>query len=248
MQINFKWSLFLVSVLLGGMMTVQFSTVRHQAKVAEVSTVDSVQLTTDLMQAKERRMFLYNEINNLQAQIEKYKNKKGDTDEFVKEMAEELEKIKRQAGVSDVKGDGLVITITNDPEAAAMFPPEDQHYNSMVFGLWLYATVNYLNGNEAQAISINDHRITSLSSIRSVGESNLQVNTKMIYPDKVVIKAIGNIDQMKVALYGFELIPTFKGIGKNVEIREVTDGTLLVPKYEEEVRFHYAKPEGDKSL
>ncbi|HEU4962555.1 MAG TPA: DUF881 domain-containing protein [Bacilli bacterium] len=248
MEKKFKWSLFLVSVLLGCMLTVQFSTVRNQSKLQATKSTDAVQLSADLIQAKERRLFLYSEIANLNNQIENYKNKKGDTEELLKEMADELEKVKMQAGASDVQGNGLIIKITEEPGAAEIFSPEEQEINGLLLGHALYSTVNYLSGNGAQAISINGHRITSLSSIRSVSATNLQVNMRMIYTDKIEIRAIGNIEQMKVGILGNELPVDYAGIGKHLEMVEVKDGSLLVPKYDETVSYEYAKPEGDNGL
>jgi uncharacterized protein YlxW (UPF0749 family) len=146
--------------------------------------------------------------------------------------------------VTTVKGNGIVITIEDSFDAIAQNGTE----NRVFLDSALYQTVNYLNGNEAQAISINDHRIVSFSTIRSISETNHQVNTMSISPDKIVIKAVGNINQMKVGLYANRLKESFFQMGKGFEIREVNDGSLEIPPYDRPVQFKYAQPEGDKKI
>jgi uncharacterized protein YlxW (UPF0749 family) len=68
----------------------------------------------------------------------------------------------------------------------------------------------------------------------------------MIDPSKIVIKAVGNIDQMKIGMNQFPA--AFRSMGKSFEIQETTDGSLVIPAYDLQVDFKYAKPEGDKSI
>jgi uncharacterized protein YlxW (UPF0749 family) len=241
-----KIALFLVSTLLGSMLTVQFSTVHSRTKEPEaaVTTGDYVQLTTEMAKERERQDFFYQEIAKLESQIDSYKKKQGDRQELVKQMAEELEKVKREAGKTEVKGNGIIITIKDDLNAVAMYGTDNQVFLDAA----LYQTVNYLNGHEAQAISINGHRIVSFSTIRSISKYNHQVNTQTISADKIEIKAVGNIEQMKVGLYANRLKDAFFQMGKGFEITEVTDGSLVIPAYDREVDFKYAQPEGDKKL
>ncbi|MCX7571612.1 DUF881 domain-containing protein [Tumebacillus sp. DT12] len=247
MKPNNKIALFLVSLLLGSMVTVQFSTVHSRPKqqdAAAVTTGDYVQLTAEMAKERERQNFFYSEIANLEAQIAGYKGKQGDRKELVKQMAEELEKVKREAGQTQVNGDGIIITIEDDLDAVATYGTENQVFLDAA----LYQTVNYLNGHDAQAISINGHRIVSFSTIRSISKYNHQINTQTISSDKIVIKAVGNIEQMKVGLYANRLKDAFFQMGKGFEITDVKDGSLEIPPFERAVEFKYAQPEGDKKL
>lgn len=241
MDKKFKISLFFVSVMLGGMMTVQFSTV-HSRTVSNTHSGDYLQLSAELTTERERQRSLYEEINKLEAQIKSYQAKQGNQRELAEAMAEELENVKLQAGVTPVKGSGIIITIEDSFEAVE----KGVVYEPSHLGTILHGIVNYLNGNEASAIAIEGHRITSLSTIRSISDYNLQVNTVMIRTDKITIKATGNIDQMKV---GVNTFADYVGLmGKEMKIEEVKDGSLLIPAYEEPVEFKYAQPEGDNKL
>lgn len=241
MDKKFKVSLFVVSVLLGSMLTVQFSTV-HSRSVQDTITGDYLQLSTELTSERERQRALYDEISKLEGQIRSYQAKQGNQRELAQAMADELENIKTVAGLSEVKGNGIIITIEDSFEAAEKgVVYEPSHLGSILHGI-----VNYLNGNEAKAVALEGHRLTSLSTIRSISDYNLQVNTVMIRTDKLTIKAVGNIDQMKV---GVNTFADYVGMmGKSMKIEEIRDGSLIVPAYDEPVEFKYAQPEGDNKL
>lgn len=241
MDKKFQVSLFFVSLLLGGMLTVQFSTV-HSRTVVENTSGDYLQLSSELTSERDRQRNLYDEIFKLEGQIKSYQAKQGNQRELAAAMAEELENVKRKAGVLPVKGNGIIITIEDSFEAAEKgVVYEPAHLGSILHGI-----VNYLNGNEALAVAVEGHRITSLSTLRSISDYNLQVNAVMIRTDKVTIKAVGNIEQMKV---GVNTFADYVGLmGKAMRIEEVKDDSLIIPAYEEPVEFKYAQPEGDNKL
>ncbi|PWK11637.1 DUF881 domain-containing protein [Tumebacillus permanentifrigoris] len=241
METKHKVSLFLVSILLGSMLTVQFTTV-HRPRI-DNKVVDNVQMNAELTQEKDRQKFYYSEIDRLEQQIKTYENKQGNREELVKAMAEDLDKVKLLAGVKAVKGNGIIITIEDSFDAVAAGGDPSK---AASLDYYLYQLINYLNGNEAQAVAVENHRIVSVSSIRSISQNNLQVNAVMIDPRKISIKAVGNIEQMKI---GMNLFPQFfREMGKDFKVTDVTNGSLIIPAYESTVDFKYAQPEGDKKL
>ena len=242
METKVKISLFVVSVLLGGMLTVQFSTV-HRPAMEKASVGDNLQLTAELSQERDRQEFFYSEIDRLQTQLEQYKSKSGNKDEMMKSMQQELAKVKMLAGATEVKGDGVTITIEDSFDAVA----NGMAVNNTMLGEYLYQLVNALNSNGAQAIAVDSHRLVSTSSIRRISDTNLQVNTVMIDPTKIVIKAVGNLEQMKIGMNLYKEL--FREMGKDFITTEVTNGTLTIPPYDDHpVEFKYAKPEGDNGL
>ena len=241
METKHKISLFLVSVVLGGMLTVQFSTV-HRPRVEQTSVGDNLQLTAELTQERERQNFFYSEIYKMEQQVRSYQDNSGDREELVKAMQEELNKVKMLAGVTEVQGDGVVVTIEDSVDAIAIgIEP-----NNLMLGEYLYQLVNALNSNGAQAISIDNHRLVSTSSIRRISDTNIQVNTVMIDPRKITLKAVGNIEQMKIGMYRYKQL--FQEMGKDFVVSEVTNNNLRIPPYDRTVDFKYAEPEGDKAL
>jgi uncharacterized protein YlxW (UPF0749 family) len=244
MRTKHRISLFLVSVLLGGMLTVQFSTV-HRPKVENPEVGgDLLQVTAELNQEKDRQHFLASEIERLEDKLREYENNVGNREKMVQAMADELETVKMLAGKKEVRGNGVVITIEDSPSAKAIGVIDPN--SGMYLGEFLYQLVNALNSNGAQAISIENHRIVSSSSVRSISANNLQVNTQMINPERITIKAVGNIEQMKIGMNLFKQL--FIEIGKDFKTTEVSNNSLVIPPYDRPVEFKYAKYEGEKAL
>lgn len=239
-----KISLLVISAVLGCMLTIQFSSA-NRPKAESNAVADTMQLTVELAQQTERQQFLRSQIRALESQINSLGTQKGDQNQLLLTLAEELEKVKLAAGTNEVRGNGVIITIADNVNLIASGPVEMDLYRRS-FGDFLYRLVNYLKGNEANAIVVNNHRIVSFSSIRSIDTNNLQVNTVMISPDKVIIKAVGNVEQMKL---GMSLFPTyFEMMGKDFKVETVEDGSLVIPPYDDPVKYEYAKPEGDKKI
>jgi uncharacterized protein YlxW (UPF0749 family) len=244
-NLNSKISLAVVSTLLGCMMTVQFTSI-NRPQVDTNPAADALQLTTELQQEQERQQFLRAQIRDMEAKINELQSQSGDQSQLVRTLAEELERVKTLAGVSEVRGSGVIITIEDNPDLIAVKNSEELEMNRRSLGDYLYRVVNYLKGNEAKAIVVNNHRIVSFSTIRSIDANNLQVNTVMISPDKIIIKAVGNVEQMKV---GMSIFPQwFALMGKDFKVEAVEDGSLVIPPYDDPVNYEYSKPEGDKKL
>ncbi|ASS75863.1 hypothetical protein CIG75_13465 [Tumebacillus algifaecis] len=246
MKLNSKISLVLVAALLGWMMTVQFTSI-NRPKLESSPAGDTLQLTTELKQETERQQFLRSQIREIEQKIADLQSQKGNQSQLVRTLAEELERVKNQAGMSEVKGSGIIVTIEDDFDLIAVKNPEELDMNRRSLGDYLYRVVNYLKGNEAKAIVVNNHRIVSFSSVRTIDSNNLQVNTVMVSPDKIIIKAVGNVEQMKVGMSIFP--PSFAEMGKKFTVQEVGDGSLVIPPYDDDsVQYEYAHPEGEKKL
>ncbi|ARU62298.1 hypothetical protein CBW65_15715 [Tumebacillus avium] len=246
MKLNNKISLAVVATLLGVMMTVQFTSI-NRPKLDSSAAGDTLQLTTELNQETERQQFLRMQIRETEAKVRGLESQKGNQSQLVRTLAEELEQVKQQAGMSEIKGDGVIVTIEDDFDLIAVKDSNNLSLYRSLLGDYLFRVVNYLKGNEAKAISVNNHRIVSFSSIRSIDENNLQVNTVMVSPEKIIIKAVGNVDQMKV---GLSIFPQpFAEMGKKITVNEVEDGSIVIPPYDDDaVQYQYAHPEGEKKL
>lgn len=104
-----------------------------------------------------------------------------------------LNKTKKLAGTSDLHGPGVVLTLTDNAKAndPATQGPID---HLIVHAEDILIIVNELNNAGAEAISVNDKRITSRTSIRCAG-TQILVNQE-IAAVPFVIRAIGNKDEL----------------------------------------------------
>ena len=99
--------------------------------------------------------------------------------------------------------------------------------------------VNELRDAGAEAISINDERITALTEIRCVGSvvniNNVKVGTPFI------INAIGNPDTLESALlFRGGIISQLAMSGFEFDIKKQEN--IVIPAYKGAINFKYAMP------
>ncbi|MBQ7258281.1 MAG: DUF881 domain-containing protein [Abditibacteriota bacterium] len=102
-----------------------------------------------------------------------------------------LNKTKKLAGTGDLKGPGVVITLIDSPKAndPTIQGPID---HLLIHAEDILSIVNELNNAGAEAISVNDQRITSRTSIRCAG-TQILVNQEIVAAP-FIIRAIGDTD------------------------------------------------------
>ena len=146
-------------------------------------------------------------------------------------MKTSLEHANLLAGLTKVKGEGIVVIIkdstdTNIPIEAGLVHDTD-----------IMSIVNELKAAGAEAISVNGERILSTTAIRCVGPT-IQINgTKVASPFH--IKALGNAKYLESALnIKGGVADSLKSYGIQVEIS--TDEGIIIDKYDETLVLKYA--------
>lgn len=174
-----KWStsLTVVFLILGLLLSLQFRTQRHLASSLEAQkTTDLVAMWKNL---SSKRNLLQEEINQLQQQYFTLKANSGAGSDAEQALEKELARLQMNTGIAPVKGKGITVTITGDAPLLYMD---------------LVDLVNELWASGAEALAINDHRISAFTSISDQEEGAsiyITVNGhKLLYP--IVIKAIGD--------------------------------------------------------
>jgi uncharacterized protein YlxW (UPF0749 family) len=136
----------------------------------------------------------------LQAEVQKLREEKtrlentlGDQKDSTKVLNESLQDAKMFAGITEVEGSGLVVTLRDSQRAAAGFASDDVIHDQDVTKV-----VNELWNAGAEAISVNNHRIGPRTSFRCVG-SVILVDTIQI-SSPVRIRAIGEPETLMGAM------------------------------------------------
>ncbi len=150
------------------------------------------------------------------------------------QMEDQLSKINRQLGLTDVKGEGVIVKVDDNKKSEDALDPS----KSVVHDGDLVEIVNLLKNGGAEAISINDQRITSVTAITCDG------NVVRINGEKVgvpfEIKAIGSQERLKGALeMPYNYIYEMKRDGLQIEINKAT--FIEIPKYEGVIKREYMK-------
>ena len=160
----------------------------------------------------------------------------SETNESLYELVSDLEKYRMWAGALDVQGPGILVTI-KDPVMDQY--QEDYSVITNNFDL-LLGLVNRLKEAGAEAISINEQRISANTEISLAG-SNININGTATAPPYIV-KAIGNPQTLEgaITLRG-GIVYTMKmkyNLVVDTEIKE----NMVIGRYTGVVAFRYAKP------
>lgn len=107
----------------------------------------------------------------------------------------ELEMLGAASGAQAVTGPALILTLDDARDAAAGLPDSRA---GLVQDVDLQVVVNGLWATGAEAVAINDHRLTTLTAIRSAGEAILVDLSPVRAPYRVT--AIGDPAQMQARL------------------------------------------------
>jgi uncharacterized protein YlxW (UPF0749 family) len=214
MKINRNTSLTLVCIILGIVLAWQFKSINNNQKTASLNNLRLEQLQDKLILEKQNNDLLIIRNDELKTENIKYENAKGDVNKETKILQDELNRVRTIAGLSDVKGKGLKITINLGE-------------NSFIEDLDILRLINELRASDAQAISINDERVIAMSEIRSAG-NYVMVNQKQLLPP-FEIKAIADPDKLDHALTMMDgIVDVLKGYQLDVKIEK--SDNLTIPK------------------
>lgn len=211
-------SIALVCIILGLCISWQFQSVRNNAKVANLESQKKDDLIVKILNEQKNNEKLKSKLNELQEQLAKFEKARGNNDENTKLLSEEITKLKIIAGLTNVKGKGVIVTF-NKKDA---FNVEDDDI--------LYV-LNELRASDAQALCINDQRVIATSEVRVAG-GKILVNGKQVLPP-FVIKAIVDPANAESALnmVGGKLEKIRVFIDVNVEKSD----NIEIPKISEEL-------------
>ncbi len=216
-------ALTLVCVILGVMLSWQYESVKSNNERASLENKRLEELKDLLIAEKNNNQRLRNNLEELQKRVDEFEEamRRDDRDEKINTLTSQLERYRLLAGLKDVKGPGLIITV-DDGE-------------SYVQDTDLLTLVNELKASEAQAISINEERIVAMSEIRLAGKY-IMINGRQMLPP-FVVKAIADPDKLENSLRMMNgVVDYLKGWGlkvtieraDNIVIQKVRDdGTVL---------------------
>lgn len=205
-------------------MCIQFKTV-NKIDIAEIETMRENELRDALANWKDKYKEVSEELEANRNKIDEYQGKIESNEEAGELLEEELEKAKMLLGFTDVKGTGVIITITNNKDTE-------------VISTDLLDLINELNSAGAEAISINDQRIVAMTEIVDVADF-IVINKKRI-TSPYTIKAIGDLTYLQSALSikkGY--LDNYQTNGYTISMS--TDNNVNINKYEGEMTLDYVK-------
>ncbi len=236
MKLKAQLTLSLVALLLGLVMAIQ---VRSAAGVDDaLPDLRVSEMRSVLMETIQQNKLLVQDVDELRKQVTLYEEAATSGQSSMELLRKELETARLLAGMLDVEGPGLTITLS-DSQASGGLGDNPNVY--IIHDEDLLRIVNVLSAAGAEAIAINDQRLLATSEIHCAGPTISINNVRVGAP--FVVKAIGNPSTMESSLRMREGVVEalgYFGIGVNIK----REANLLVPAYKRPVRFDYAKPVG----
>ena len=225
--------LAIITTIIGFMLAVQFRTV-SEPKVRD--TRDTWELREDLMEAKEIQSQLLKEISSIEDKLVKYRNEKQSSKAEI--LKETLEELKGEAGLTDITGPGVVISLA----PAAEIPGFQSDRNVSPYLLKRLLNELYLNG--ALHVSIDGKRVINTTVIREIsmvtkidGHSlnKFPIEIKAIAADQAGAEKL--YDRMKVSA----VIEDFFIDNLKVSL-DNPESDIVVPAYQNPIRIRYMEP------
>lgn len=190
-KIASKLSMLLVCALLGFAVSIQFKSVQlsnssPSARYEELQKMYQSEL--------DKNASLQDQITQMQSTINNYRDSIEQTGTAYKGMEADLLRAENLAGLTDVYGPGLTITLSDAKNTDPNTPPE----YFIIHDSDVRSLVNELLAAGAEAITINGERVVSTTAIRCVGPVIIVNNSRSGTP--FVIQAIGDSATLENAI------------------------------------------------
>lgn len=229
------FSIGIVCLLMAFLVTMQIKSViyNHATKNEESLRVED--LLKQLNDERTKNDNMSEIITSLKSDLQSFKDEAAENSEYSKTIINQLEKAEILAGLVEVEGSGVTITVKdstlkNTIGDASAYVIHDSD---------LLMIINELCDAGAEAISLNGERIVSTTEIRCAG-STVSVNNSR-YAQPFVINAIGDPVNLENALLMRDgVYDTLTTWGLEINIKKV--GKVVVPAYIGSLNYKYATP------
>lgn len=219
----------IICILLTSVMFVQFKSVQV-IEESGISAMQEAELRTEYSEIREKSKELETSLEEVKNSIDEYNNKSTDNQGAINLLRADVQKAKMDLGYTDVKGPGLIITIS-DGQLTSSEGYENIKYYDLLFA------VNELKYAGAEAISIDDQRIVSTSYI--VEPRAIMVDGQRV-SSPYVIKVIGDTKYLEsvINIKG-GLKDEMEANGKNISY--TVEDEVLIYKYNDLIEINYGE-------
>lgn len=225
---------FIISTILGVLIGFQFNTVDSVKEANMAPGKEGGKIVSEIEKLNQEKEILEEEIKERGKLLKKYE--KNIMDEKTKGLIKETEKYKMLCGYEEIEGPGIIIEI-NDLYDDYLYYSDDQVLVEKKELLTFI--VNILRMANAEAISINDLRITGYTEIEVAGRhfeiNGVSTNTPFS------IKVIGNSNDLyKITEHLVD--------DEYFDIKITKSNNITIPKFNKQIEFKNAEPiiEGSK--
>ena len=196
------------------------------------------ELRDAVLKAKEKYDNLYENIERIESKLETERTNSTQNNAELTEIENTIKEGNKILGLSEVTGDGIIITL-NDGQVNPLNGWYIDLNDFIVHDRDLIRIINYLKNTGAEAISINDQRIITTTSIECDG------NVIMINEEKIgapfEIKAIGFPERLINIDMPGGYVQQLRNRGVEVTVTKSDKEKITIPKYTGIIKFEYAQ-------
>lgn len=220
------------------MISIQLKSVKRNDAATTNQFQRADQLQIKLTREREKNENMYKQMLQYEKDLHALQNASAENSGYARELLEQLNRAEIIAGLTDVEGAGVIVTLTDSKvKNDSLFRLDENYFIIHDEDIW--RVINELADAGAEALSLNDERLIGTSEIRCSG-STVSVNNNR-YAPPFVIKAIGNPQTLEAALnLRGGVIDVLRQWGIEVQIKR--SNKILIPRYRGFVNFKYAVP------
>ena len=230
---GFIITLSVICLILGLMFTMQFRTIKKDKALTEQTRTTDIQAKyTELKKDYEDALL---QIEEKDKTLKEYRESaSGENAELIKK---ELDNALMSAGLTEVTGTGIIVTLDDSKlEENSGFYVDQNDY--LVHDEDILLVVNELRGAGAEAISINEKRLLDRSEIRCAG-NNILINGERVAPP-FVIKAIGDSAMLESGLTMRGGIVDRLTMTYDLQVNITRESAITIPKYNKPLTYKFA--------
>lgn len=228
--------LAIVCALLGFLLAHQFKMLNEKNKAN--MTNQNLDILSEIEVLKKEKDELKEVNTSLSAELKQLEEKVAQEGSVEAEIKKQLDNSRMNLGLVDVKGPGIIITITPKSD---IFGSSSDSSRSVISEDEIIHIVNSLRYIKAEAISINDYRLTPQTGIKNSGNWIWIGTAGKIDPkEKIVIKAIGDKQALSVAA-NFQGVLDY-GALQNYRNDVKESDEIIINKTTQSLKNEYIKP------
>ena len=218
-----------IALVLIASIFVQFRTV-SESKELDIEGLRDAELRTQIASYKSKYEETMEQYNANQNTINEYETAINENKETTELLDEEINQAKSLLGLTDVKGSGVIVTLTDTEDALYTYIADD-----------LIMLLNELKYAGAEAISINDNRIINLADIVTLNDGLIILYGDVRLTSPYVVKAIGDptylMSTLSIKNSGY--IDQMKANGMAIDVKQ--DNNIEIGAYTGDLDIKYLK-------
>lgn len=220
----------IICILLTSVMFLQFKSVQV-IEASGVSQKRETELRTEYSTLKDKSNEMKQQLEEIQKTTKEYTDQSSDVQATIDLLKSDVEKARCDLGYTDVKGPGIILTIS-DGKDAANDKEQVVTYNDLIMA------INELKYAGAEAISLNDERVVNNSFVANISEYMVMNDNRISGP--YTIKVIGDSKDL-------ESVINIKGGIKdylesyNKQISYTVENEVYINKYNGNVEINFGE-------